>query len=317
MSFFKKLFGISKQDETLNKNDKSKQDKNEFAPLVLWWIDSKKGGYDTAQKKFPSWFANKYNVEFDDVVHDYLEKGFLEYSSSTNVVLSDKGKQELKYYNCLIILHNHPEYMLKISDFTSHSQWHIINDNDIIWAIFNKRQLEYSRDSQWNDLMNNYLNMSSLLLEENKYADALELMFPAAFIATSGMLNENKLSPFEDDNGFLQVMFLEINNYALSNPIRKIIQKTDLSLDDIALKFKHSKHIEALKTTLPFYYLDIDESWKMLEFAINANKEKGIFSLYDLKTLGIKLKYNTPNPRSTEYFYNSVENQIRAYKPKN
>ena len=55
----------------------------------------------------------------------------------------------------------------------------------------------------------------------------------------------------------------------------------------------------------------------MLESAIKANIEKGIFTLADIKRLGIKLKYNVPNPNSTTYFYNSTENQIRAFKPKN
>lgn len=318
MSFFKKLFGKSNNNETtVNEIKTPIKTKNEFSPLVLWWINNKKGGYDTAQKKFPSWFANKYSIDFDFEVSQYLKKGFLEYSNSTNVVLNEEGKKELKYYNCIVILHMHPEYKLLLSDFAYNSQWHIMNDNDIIWSIFNKRQLLYSQAKQWNDLMNNYLNMSSLLLDESKYIEALDLILPAVFIATSGMLNDNKLSPYKDNDGYLDVICLEINNYSMSNPIRKIIQQTGLDLDNIAEKFSTSEHISSLKTLLPFYYLDISEAWKMLECAIKANVEKGVYTLFDIKGLGIKLKYNIPNPNSKSYFYNSSENQIRAFNNKN
>ena len=106
MSFFKKLFGKSNNNETtVNEIKTPIKTKNEFSPLVLWWINNKKGGYDTAQKKFPSWFANKYSIDFDFEVSQYLKKGFLEYSNSTNVVLNEEGKKELKYYNCIVILH--------------------------------------------------------------------------------------------------------------------------------------------------------------------------------------------------------------------
>lgn len=315
MSLIKKIFSKLKKRVDKRDNDPKVQyqrKNNEFTPVVLWWINQKKGGYDISTNKFPKWFLEKYGINFTEEVNYYINKGCL-INKDNKIFLTDVGVNELAYYNCIVIMHKHPEYMLSFDDFKNNSNWHLISDNDIIWAIFNRRLLDFSKNKQWSSLEQNYLNMASLLIEEKKFKWALEFILPAAFLATSGLMDDNKLAPYKIDNGFIFVVNIEINNYYISNPIRQIIKAEKLSLDDIYQKYITSTFVQSLKTILPFYYLDIQSSWEILKYAIQAEKTKGIINMYDMKCQNIKLSYNLPNQNSNDYFYNSTENIVREY----
>lgn len=314
MSLFSKLFKKVKEAIHISDTLALKKQTNDFSPLVLWWIKQKKDGYDMSSNRFPKWFYETYNIDFVFEVKNYLNNECLCHNKENRIILTEKGKHELDYYSCIVTIHKHPEYQLSVKDFTNNIKWHIVGDNDIIWGIFNNRQYEYIREKQWTKLKQNYLNMSSLLFDEKKYNEALKFISPAVFISTSGMLDDNKLSPYEIDSGFLDVTFLEISNYSMSSPIREIIKLENLTIDEVQQEFNTSLHIQSLKCILPFYYFDISSSWQMLKYAIQANIKKGIISTRDLKRQNIKLAYNLPNKNSKEYFYNSSENIIRAYK---
>ena len=125
--------------------------------------------------------------------------------------------------------------------------------------------------------------------------------------------NGNNYSQYKGDNTIVTTADIEINNYYISNPIRQIIKAEKLSLDDIYQKYITSTFVQSLKTILPFYYLDIQSSWEILKYAIQAEKTKGIINMYDMKCQNIKLSYNLPNQNSNDYFYNSTENIVREY----
>lgn len=196
-------------------------------------------------------------------------------------------------------MHLHPEYDLNINDFVSNPQWHIINDNDIVWGILNSRLLQYTKNKMWYSLHNNYINMANLLMEESKYESALDYIFAAAFIETSGMIDDNTVTIF----------CIEINNYSITAPLLSINKKINLSIEDLRKRYCTSEFVLSLIDLLPFYYYDIENA---CEFMLEAYKYGGVKGIFTEQNLNIKLKKNVPNENETQrYFYNSVENIIR------
>lgn len=291
----------------------SAKPRNDLAPLVLWWIEGKKTGYDPSINNFPRWFQAQYNLDFNIVLNDYLKKGFLRVLNNGRVILSNAGTVFLSENQHVVTIHKHPEYQLAPEDFTTNPRWHTVPNDDIIWGIFNKRQLDYVKSHKWDSLYHNYLNMSSLLVEEKKYSAALSLLFPAIFLATSGIHDNDKVNEYDLTHGFFDVLFLEINHYELSNPFRVILKNLDVPVTSLKNSFLNSKHVQGLKTILPFYYFDVNESWSFFEYAFATNEDRGIYSLADLNRASIRLKYNKPNPKSTTYLYANLENMLNAH----
>ena len=283
-----------------------------LAPLVLWWISGKKTGYDPSTNKFPRWFQNQYELDFNKILADYTKRDLFITHENGTITLSKKGDTFLSENQHVIIIHKHPEYRLTTDDFTNNPQWHNVPNNDIIWGIFNKRQLDYTKMHQWDALYCNYLNMANLLIEEKKFLPALNLLFPAVFLATSGIHDDDKVNEYDLKQGYFWVSFLEINNYELSAPFRLIITTSNTSLESAKSSFLNSKHIQSLKTILPFYYFDTYESWMFFEQALATNNDDGIYTLADLGRASVHLKYNKPNPQSTNYFYANLENMLDA-----
>ena len=100
---------------------------------------------------------------------------------------------------------------------------------------------------------------------------------------------------------------LEINNYLVTVPFKKVLENTNLDWSEIKVKYLHSQQIEATENNIPFRYFEKEESYEIFKQAIEADGKKGIFRLADCKK---KLKWNTPNEKNTKYFYASVENKV-------
>ena len=314
MSFFKKIFCNDRKENKTNTNANTtsilKSNNNVFAPLVLWWINQKKVGYNPNTHKYPSWFQNDYEINFPLEIKNYLDKEFLQYNDSNTILLTEKGKQELAYYNCVIILRTHPEYNMQLSDFTLNKQWHLIKDNDIVWGKLNSRIIEYSKNNLWDSLESTYSAIASLLIEEAKYQEALPFIFATSFLETSGMHNDNKLSPLSEYKN-TNVPLVEINNYKVTALLIKIIKAINLNEKDLFEKYTSSKIVLSFIDILPFYYYDLAEAFKFMIEALNRGETNGIFSIFALNKT---LKYQKPNTKEMKkYFYNSSENQIRIY----
>lgn len=315
MSFLKNIFCKDKDKNQLNTDaniliSKSINSNNVYATLILWWISQKKDGYNIVEHKFPKWFFNDYKINFDLETKNFLDKGFLQYNDSNSIILTEKGKQELAYYNCIVIMKTHPEYDMKLSDFSLHKQWHIIKDNDIVWGKLNSRIIEYTKNKLWDNLESTYSAIASLLIEETKYQEALPFIFASSFLETSGMHNDNKLSPLCEYKN-TDVPFVEINNFNVTALLQKINKALNLNENDLFEKYVSSKIVLSLIDILPFYYYDLTEAFKFMFEALNRGETNGIFTIYILNK---QLKYNKPNMKETKkYFYNSTENQIRAY----
>ncbi len=331
MGFFsdlKKLFS-SQQETTISKSkstisvefNNSQAERQEVKPipyennihscLVLHWISKKKKGYERATNKFPKWFLNDYYIDFNTTLEECLIRGLL--SEDNGIVkITTLGEQELKDKDFIVYIKEH-DYNLSVEDFTSHPHLHKVSNNDIAWGVFNKRILEYSQKQMWGELKHTYYCMSLVLIEESKYEQALDFIFASTFIQTSGMGDNNELSPIDKHkkklpNGCPNIFLMEINNYTTTVPLLDVNSHLNLTDEDIKTKYLTSEIVESLTKLLPFFYFNKSEScWFMLE-AFHKGEKKGIFPLTNVSQ---KLKFNKPDPNSTLYFYASVENKVR------
>ena len=215
--------------------------------------------------------------------------------------------------------YEHAQYRLELDDFRKARNLHKIQNSDIAWGVFNKRIMTYTQKGMWESLAANYGNMADLLIEEKRYNDALEFIFAAAYIETSGMRDGNELTAIMDEytakgkkkqylpNGMPDIFLLEINNYYVTVPFLKAQESLNLEWDEIKIRFMKCVPIQSLEQTLPFKYFEKAESFEIFKEAILAGGKKGIFSLKDVSK---KLKWNTPDEKSRSYFYASVENKV-------
>ena len=266
--------------------------------IVLLWLISQKKEPDIDNFKITKTVETRYNLNVEGGLQHLIKEKLIS-NNNGKLIIEESGILKLKSFNCYVIMHLHPEYQLSISDFVSNPQWHIINDNDIIWGIFNSRILQYTKEKMWASLHNNYTNMASMLIEESKYESALDYIFASAFIETSGMI----------DNNTVTVYGIEISNYCITVPLLNISKNTNLSIEDLYKRYCASNIVISLMDLLPFYYYDLDNACKFMLEAYKNGDTKGIFTEQNLK---IRLKKNLPDEKETKkYFYNSVENIVK------
>ena len=108
------------------------------------------------------------------------------------------------------------------------------------------------------------------------------------------------------------IFLLEINNYYVTVPFAEVQKNLDLDWNEIKERFLQSKQIQSLESILPFKYFEKEEAFEIFKEAVQADGKKGIFSLKDVSK---KLKTNTPDEHSRQYFYASVQNKVdRKFK---
>lgn len=306
-------------------NNREKKLNNDNNVIVLWWISKKRKGYDKTSNKFPKWFWNQYEIDFNQVMSVYLKKGMLQEEAGI-MRLTQTGENELKEYDYVIYVHENPQYCLDINDFKHSPNLHKVQNSDIVWGIFNSRILEYLQKAMWESAASNYGNMADFLIKEKKFDQAIEFVFAAAYLETSGMRNDNELTPIMAEctkrgwknkflpNGMPDIFLLEINNYYVTVPFLKAQEHLKLEWDEVRNRYINSNQIKSLETNLPFRYFEKEQSFEIFRQAIEAGGKKGIFPLSNCVK---KLKYNTPDEHSEIYFYASVENQVnRKYGKK-
>ena len=76
--------------------------------IVLWWIASKKKGYDRTTNKYPKWFMTRYGIDFNSIMDEYIRSGWL--MDENNIVkVSALGEEKLKEYSYVIFIHENPQ----------------------------------------------------------------------------------------------------------------------------------------------------------------------------------------------------------------
>ena len=287
--------------------------------LVLWWIAGKKKGYEIASNKFPKWFMTQYGIDFNKLMNSFISRNHLQ-SEKGIVSITQIGKEELKKFDYVVYVHEHPKYCLNLNEFKNSPNLHKVQNSDIAWSVFNSRIIEYMRRGMWSSLSANYGNMADLLIDEGRYDQALDFVFASAYAETSGMRDNNELTAIMAEptkngwknkslpNGMPDIFMMEINNYYVTDPFLKIQEKLKLEWSDIKNRFINSRLIANLEENLPFRYFEKEQSFEFMKQAVEAGSRKGIFTLSDCNA---KMKWNKPDENSSLYFYSSIENKMK------
>ncbi|WP_418223528.1 SAP domain-containing protein [Clostridium isatidis] len=114
-------------------------------------------------------------------------------------VLSEKGNTFIYNHYNYIQLHKNSNWMISLEEYNKMKETIKFNAsfNDIIWGIFNKRNLEYFNSKQWGLLRNNRLHMYELLLKEDRFKECIFRLIEVIYYDLSGMDNTNLIAPFD------------------------------------------------------------------------------------------------------------------------
>ncbi len=118
----------------------------------------------------------------------------------TGYVLSEKGKEFINRHYDFIEMHKSSKWMISLDEYISKKNQLKFNAsfNDIAWGIFNDRNIQYVSEKHWGLARNNILNMSELLVKENKLKDALYFLLAVLYYDLSGLGNNNILYEFKN-----------------------------------------------------------------------------------------------------------------------
>lgn len=124
---------------------------------------------------------------------NYLEKNFKGFS------LSQKGIDLLNKNKDLIELHKNSNLGISLNEYLSmkSSLDFDASFNDVVWGIFNKRNIEYVQSGNWGLLRNNRFNMFEILNRESKFNEAIYYLIEVLFFDLSGLINNNIIEPFD------------------------------------------------------------------------------------------------------------------------
>lgn len=155
-------------------------------------------------------------------------------------------------------------------------------DRDVLWSLFNGRQLRASINNNWSSFSSAKYHMGSFLLEEGRHKAALEHYCTAAFVELSGMANENRVESFS---------MLHIPPALIGN-IEIILSVCNLSLDEFKDYFLNQA--VRMYPRLPFSYFSLENM-----FSIISDCLKGI----EFNEAVGKHKRFTPDKNSKLYKY--------------
>ena len=214
-----------------------------------------------------------------------LEKKY----NTVTYCLTDEANQLIKD-NYIYIINKNKNY-----DFTDFEikeayrnapNW--ASNNDIIWGIFNERNITLVHKKEWGLYRNNLLNMGFLLHEEKKYLQALHFFIAVFNIDISGMGNGNYVDDLTD---MLLVPYIP----------KQICNLLKLcNIDSIQLKSIFEEACNNYCSSLPFKYYSPEVAYEILLDTLNGKTFKCK-----------KYKYNIPSKQSTNYLFYGYHNEIK------
>lgn len=204
-----------------------------------------------------------------------LEKKY----NTVTYCLTDEANQLIKD-NYIYIINKNKNY--DFTDFEIKEAYRNAPDwasnNDIIWGIFNERNITLVHKKEWGLYRNNLLNMGFLLHEEKKYLQALHFFIAVFNIDISGMGNGNSVDDLTD---MLLVPYIP----------KQICNLLKLcNIDSIQLKSIFEEACNNYCSSLPFKYYSPEVAYEILLDTLNGKTFKCK-----------KYRYNVPNEHSNKY----------------
>lgn len=209
----------------------------------------------------------------NNVPNEYISKV---HSNYTGYVLSSKGDKFIKDNINFIEMHKNSNWMISLDEYLNKKNQFKFDASfyDIAWGIFNDRNIQYYCEKNWGELTGNILNMSEILLRENKYKQGLSFLLSVLYYNLSGLRNGNMLYEFE---------------YIDCPPeiIKRILKLKSFYSDDL---INNCPFINQL----PFSYFTLDTFKIIINDLLNTNE----INLDDYKNYIQK-----PNKNIIEFYY--------------
>lgn len=205
---------------------------------------------------------------------DYLKTIF-----SKKIFLATSLGEELIRKNYLYIINKKKNYMFSDKEINaSYQLGSQYSDNDRIWSILNKRNIDYSLQRKWSSYRSNLLHMANLLFEENKYTQALDSYISIFIIDLSGVSEDNYI---HDINSLFVAP-------AIMKSIKNLLSLCEYKTNDISKLINNNIFCK----NLPFNYYSNDTLNKILLDCLN-----------DIPFNCKKYPYIKPNKNSSKYTY--------------
>jgi hypothetical protein len=116
--------------------------------------------------------------------------------------------------------------------------------NDVKWSLCNKRILEYASKKQWGLYRNNKFEMATLLEKEQKYKQALGLLFEVCYLDLNGCRNVGTINGNSLSDEYLKELGVKEFDPKMAflapgviSMIKDLIEKINLSNDEIEKLF--------------------------------------------------------------------------------
>lgn len=144
------------------------------------------------------------------------------FTNSNYFLLSPKGEQFLNLHSDYIQLKKWTDGSITVQDYDSAKASLPFKAGfyDILWCIYNNRQLEYCYHNRYPELIDTYLQMSNVLFIEKRYTEAIYYIVRSLYIELSGATEFKNIHIFLQDKTFTKQDLMEL--YLPSLPIYSI-----------------------------------------------------------------------------------------------
>ncbi|KOS64665.1 SAP domain-containing protein [Lysinibacillus agricola] len=199
----------------------------------------------------------------------------LELNKINSLSVTEKGQNTLQEYDYIIYAHKNdtkdgtfnPASVLKFVNKIGY----VPNNLDIFWSIVQNKEQTALLKNDLIDLRSSWLRMAEQLYKEQRYDEALSMYQNIFIIDLSGMDRDKYINP-------PSLIFLA------PHIVNRISELADF------FGFNKEKHYysflfswQSTISLLPFHYLDKDECFKIMDFAINGGSEEEIRKLLKIK----------------------------------
>lgn len=201
-------------------------------------------------------------------------------------VLTEKGKDAIKYDGYVLYAHRHQYDGIDIYSLNRLIDGHTKMYRDFIWRYFNQKSMEHAGHGDFGSYRYVRYQMAQFVMEENKFSTALALLCEVVYWTTSG-LNNGKL--YIESTG--KFWFPYENSFVRVPPgIVNTIMECKVKSGKQDEEFQQFVLGEMSRMSAPFHIFTKDEVAEILLMEV-AKDTAGLEKLYDKAKERMKRKY--------------------------
>lgn len=233
----------------------------------------------------------------DFILHNFEEDELKVAMPSNRYRQTEKGKAELES-NQIYFINKYRHYGFSNDELTQtkaklKAQNKAFNDNDVLWVLFNEKQLRLALNSDWGMYSMCQLYMTDLLVSERRYRTALPHMCIVLFVELSGVYNGNLVTKI--DKVDLDLIFERIDLLAeiLSNCGMSVEQFSEYFLNDAKRYFPK----------LPFNYFTLENKCSIICDVLKGKSLSNVIKRYS---------HEEPSEDNKDYIYFKDEDDSKS-----